>query len=79
MRVVFDSITVLDVFVGQSKEGKTFGKVRFLTDTYELFDIFVGAQMTEKLKALTPHTVSQNVPFDLVAGNNGGVRLLPAW
>lgn len=79
MRITMDSVTFLQVRKAVSSKGKPFGRIQLLTDSYDVYDIFVPANKVGCLDAITPHTTLSNVPFDLVAGFNGGVQLVPAW
>lgn len=79
MRITFDNITVIKVEQAVSAKGRPYGKLQMLTDSLDVYDLFVPAAKVSCLDSLKPHTQMQNVPFDLVAGYNGGVQLIPAW
>lgn len=79
MRITFDEVTFINVTKAVSAKGRPFGKLQILTSAYDVYDLFIPGNKVGCLDGIQPHTKLNNVPFDLVAGFNGGVQLIPAW
>lgn len=79
MLVTFNDVVILDVHRGTAKSGKDFGRVKFLVDSSEVFDVFVGENHLSALNELEPKMRCHAISFDLQPAFNGGVRLIPAW
>lgn len=79
MIVSFNDVVVLDVFKGTSKDGKPYGRLKFLVDSCEVFEVFVSEKHLPALSELERKMHVKTISFDLQPAFNGGVRLVPAW
>ena len=79
MRVVMENVTVIDAFTGVSAKGREYGRLKLLTTDFDVFELFVPGSACDKLQGLEPRTQIKELPFDMVAGFEGGVQLRPAW
>ena len=78
MVVTFQNCTVLSKFVGKSKAGNDYGRIKFLTAEYDVFEIFVGASDIDALQRVEVKHM-YDLDFLISPAYNGGVRLSPAW
>ena len=78
MKVVFKDTIVLESFTGVSKKGNEYGRLKFLSNEADVYDVFVNSDNLEKLAQLTPKQ-HHDLTFDLMPAYRGGVELIPAW
>lgn len=75
MRVVFNQAVILEAYVGTSQKGNQFGKLRFLSDDLDVYEIFCSPEFVAPLKEL-PVKSTVDLAFDLQPAREGGVRLV---
>lgn len=81
MIVVFESVRVLDVVIGESsKTGRKYGRLVFVTkDDYQTYEIFVGERDLVALSSINKGDDINKIPFELLPDRRNGVRIVPAW
>ena len=77
MKVDFKNVVLLESYSGTSQKGRAFGKVRFATDDYDIYEVFCSADFANSLKQYEPKHVFPVLSFDLQPEREGGVRLVP--
>lgn len=79
MVVSFKNAILLESYSGTSQKGKAFGKVKFLSEEYDVFEVFCSADSADALKIYGPKHTFEHLDFDLVPDRSGGVRLVPRF
>lgn len=74
MLVRMNNCMVLQTFRGTSQKGREYGRLKFLDEDYNVFEVFVGGDGLSVLDALTEKK-AYNLTFNLHPGYNGGVSL----
>lgn len=74
MIVKFPNAMVLDTFSGTSQKGRAYGRIKFLDEEYNVWELFISGSALETLSAIKPKN-SYTLTFDLHPGFNGGAAL----
>ena len=78
MKVAFENAVVLNTQTGVSKNGNQYGVIEFLSDSLDIYKLFVfGEQLTALERVAVKGTY--NLAFELRPAARGGVHLVPAW
>lgn len=79
MVVSFKNAILLESYSGTSQKGKAFGKVKFLSEEFDVYEVFCSAESAEALKPYGPKYSFEHLDFDLAPDRSGGVRLVPRF
>lgn len=77
MNIRFDKPVLLESFVGTSKAGREYGRIRFATQDFDVFEIFCSADSARSLSSYEPKTTLNSLTFSLCPDRSSGVRLVP--
>lgn len=77
MNISFAKPVLLESFVGTSKAGREYGRIRFATQDFDVFEIFCSADSARALSNYEPKTTLSALNFSLVPDRSSGVRLVP--
>lgn len=74
MVVTFNNATIIQAEQLTSAKGNVYGKLRFISQELDVFDLFISGRDSGQLGAFTPKEVC-DLSFNLVPGYRGGVEL----
>lgn len=74
MVVKFPNAMVLDTFTGTSQKGRQYGRIKFLDEEYNVWELFVSGDALDTLVAIQPKN-AYTLTFELHPGFNGGAAL----
>ena len=77
MKVVFEKPVLLESFVGTSKAGREYGRIRFATQDFDVFEVFCSADSARTISSYEPKTTLNSLSFTLAPDRSSGVRLVP--
>lgn len=77
MKVVFEKPVLLESFVGTSKAGREYGRIRFATQDFDVFEVFCSADSARALSSYESKTTLNSLSFSLCPDRSAGVRLVP--
>lgn len=77
MKVVFEKPVLLESFVGTSKAGREYGRIRFATQDFDVYEIFCSADSARTISSYEPKTTLNSLSFNLTPDRSSGVRLVP--
>lgn len=77
MKVVFEKPVLLESFVGTSKAGREYGRIRFATQDFDVYEIFCSADSARTISSYDPKTTLSSLSFTLTPDRSSGVRLIP--
>ena len=63
MNIRFDKPVLLESFVGTSKAGREYGRIRFATQDFDVFEIFCPADSARSLSSYEPKTTLNSLTF----------------
>lgn len=79
MEVTFEKPILIESYAGTSQKGNEYGRIRFLSADFDVFEVFCSADSAKALSRYEPKHQFDKLSFDLTPDRSGGVRLVPRF
>ena len=79
MVISFKNVVLIDSYAGTSQKGNPYGRIKFLSDDFDVYEIFCSADSAKALSGHGPKHRLDHLDFDLVPDRQGGARLVPRF